>query len=121
MDCDLGLVFGKLLLDSLPTLCSRDTRAESCRQFGRLGGILGCDGLGVVWCIRGRERVKDPAQNGSAQVSYLVSTVCRRLLLVMIPRTASQDRQGEGFLSGVLGLLVFKPLRCLGLDRQSLL
>jgi hypothetical protein len=41
--------------------------------------------------------------------------------LVIIPRTASQDRQGERFLPSVLGLLVFKPLRRLSLDCQRLL
>jgi hypothetical protein len=85
MDRDLSLVLGKLLLDSLSTLGSCHTRAESRWEFGGLSRIFGCDSFGVVWCVRGRERVEDPTQDGSAQVSYLVSTVCRRLLLVIIP------------------------------------
>jgi hypothetical protein len=43
------------------------------------------------------------------------------LAVVWWSHTTAQDRQGEGFLAGVLSLLVFKPLCCLGLDGQCLL
>jgi len=40
---------------------------------------------------------------------------------VVLAHTTAQDRQGEGFLAGVLGLLVFEPLRRLRLDGEGFL
>jgi len=40
---------------------------------------------------------------------------------VVMAHTTAQDRQGEGFLAGVLGLLVFEPLCCLRLDGEGFL
>ena len=50
-----------------------------------------------------------------------VSTVCVDFAVVVLAHTTAQDRQGEGFLAGVLGLLVLEPLRCLRLDGEGFL
>ena len=54
----------------------------------------------------------------------LVSTVCVdcfAVVKVVEAHTTAQDRQGEGFLAGALGLLVFEPLRGLRLDGEGFL
>jgi hypothetical protein len=70
----------------------------------------------------GDRESKMPLRMAVPKSPSLVSTICVDFVIgVVVAHTTAQDGQGEGFLAGVLGLLVFEPLRCLGLDGEGFL
>jgi hypothetical protein len=73
----------------------------------------------------GASESKMPLRMAVPKSPSLVSTVCvdcfAVVKVVVVAHTTAQDRQGEGFLAGVLGLLVFEPLRGLRLDGEGFL
>jgi hypothetical protein len=64
---------------------------------------------------------KMPLRMAVPKSPSLVSTVVCVDFVIVVAHTTAQDSQGEGFLASVLGLLVFEPLCCLGLDGEGFL
>ena len=91
-------------------------------SFAGAAGPAGARALALSGESEGGEsESKMPLRMAVPRSPTLVSTDGVDFEVVVEAHTTAQDRQGEGFLAGVLGLLVFEPLRGLRLDGEGFL
>ena len=90
-------------------------------SFAGAAGSVGARALAWSGVSEGERESKMPLRMAVPKSPSLVSTVVCVDFVIVVAHTTAQDSQGEGFLASVLGLLVFEPLCCLGLDGEGFL